>query len=148
VYEAGYIDSENLAYSSRRRQGWVDSNTTLGKLFQGWTLWWVGGSSVVVMPVVEAVVTLRWWCDYRPSADVERRRGCAIRFLAVSRGFFFLYCRKFNQACVFAEHLLINYVSPVRKKNGWTQCIHVFAKLRSFCLVFLWEIWLQIFYRM
>lgn len=58
MFEAGYIDSENLAYGSRGKQGWVDSNTTLGKLFQGWTLRWVGGSSVVVMPAVEVVVTL------------------------------------------------------------------------------------------
>jgi len=27
--------SENLVYSSRERQGWVDSNITLAKLFQG-----------------------------------------------------------------------------------------------------------------
>lgn len=56
MFDAGYIDSENLAYGSRGKQDWVDSNTTLGKLFQGWALRWVGGSSVVVIPAV--VVTL------------------------------------------------------------------------------------------
>jgi len=35
MFDAGYIDSENLAYGSRGKQDWVDSNITLGKLFQG-----------------------------------------------------------------------------------------------------------------
>jgi len=107
--------------------------------------WLVGGGDAVV-EVVEMVVTLHWWwCDYRPSTDdVERRRGCAIRFLAVSRGFFFLYCRKFNQAYIFSEYLLINYVYPVRKK--WMdERNEIFMSLPNyeFWIAFLLEIYTE-----